>query len=153
MVSATRGTLTEPGQESPWRNRSVEENLDLLERMKQGEFPDGARVLRAKIDMNQTKPLRVAGGPLEIVQQRPHKVALDRHPPGDGLLQRLQVHFEIRDPARIVDLCAIGFQDVRHRATIFRDVDFFWMVRALDVYQQFTQAIGVNFPVHLRILG
>ena len=50
-VSATRGTLTEPGQESPFRNRSVEENLDFLERMKNGEFPDGARVLRAKIDM------------------------------------------------------------------------------------------------------
>jgi glutaminyl-tRNA synthetase len=50
-VSATRGTLTEPGQKSPWRNRSVEENLDLLERMKNGEFPEGGRVLRAKIDM------------------------------------------------------------------------------------------------------
>ncbi len=46
-----RGTLTEPGKESPYRNRSVEENLDLFERMKNGEFEDGARVLRAKIDM------------------------------------------------------------------------------------------------------
>ncbi|HVZ82873.1 MAG TPA: glutamine--tRNA ligase/YqeY domain fusion protein [Terracidiphilus sp.] len=46
-----RGTLTEPGKESPFRNRSVEENLDLFERMKAGEFPDGSRVLRAKIDM------------------------------------------------------------------------------------------------------
>ncbi|HVN53698.1 MAG TPA: glutamine--tRNA ligase/YqeY domain fusion protein [Anaerolineaceae bacterium] len=46
-----RGTLTEPGRESPFRNRSVEENLDLFERMRIGEFPDGARVLRAKIDM------------------------------------------------------------------------------------------------------
>ena len=46
-----RGTLTEPGRESPYRNRSVEENLDLFQRMKAGEFPDGARVLRAKIDM------------------------------------------------------------------------------------------------------
>lgn len=50
-VSANRGTFTEPGKESPYRNRSVEENLDLLERMKKGEFPDGSRVLRAKIDM------------------------------------------------------------------------------------------------------
>ena len=50
-VSANRGTLTEPGKESPFRNRSVEENLDLLEHMKNGEFPDGSRVLRAKIDM------------------------------------------------------------------------------------------------------
>lgn len=46
-----RGTLTEPGKDSPYRSRSVEENLDLFERMKAGEFPDGSRVLRAKIDM------------------------------------------------------------------------------------------------------
>ena len=50
-IRAYRGTLTEPGKESPWRNRSVEENLDLFARMRAGEFPDGARVLRAKIDM------------------------------------------------------------------------------------------------------
>src|SRR5437773_982311 len=46
-----RGTLTEGGKESPYRNRSVEENLDLFDRMRKGEFPDGSRVLRAKIDM------------------------------------------------------------------------------------------------------
>lgn len=50
-VSATRGTLTTPGTDSPYRNRSVEENLDLFARMRAGEFPDGARTLRAKIDM------------------------------------------------------------------------------------------------------
>ena len=50
-VRKQRGTLTEPGQESPYRNRSVDENLDLFARMKAGEFPDGARTLRAKIDM------------------------------------------------------------------------------------------------------
>src|SRR5689334_5493302 len=50
-VREYRGTLTEPGKESPYRNRSVEENLDLFERMKKGEFPDGSRTLRAKIDM------------------------------------------------------------------------------------------------------
>ncbi len=47
-----RGTLTEPGKDSPYRNRSVEENLNLFERMRAGEFPDGSRVLRAKIDMS-----------------------------------------------------------------------------------------------------
>ena len=47
-----RGTLTQPGRESPWRNRSVEENLSLFERMRAGEFDEGTRVLRAKIDMN-----------------------------------------------------------------------------------------------------
>src|SRR5712692_5386775 len=46
-----RGTLTEPGRESPYRNRSVEENLELFERMRAGAFPDGARTLRAKVDM------------------------------------------------------------------------------------------------------
>ena len=50
-IRATRGTLTEPGIESPYRNRSVEENLDLFERMRKGEFKDGERVLRAKVDM------------------------------------------------------------------------------------------------------
>jgi len=50
-VSSSRGTLTEPGKNSPYRDRSTQENLDLLERMKNGEFPDGSRVLRAKIDM------------------------------------------------------------------------------------------------------
>ncbi len=50
-VREYRGTLTEPGRDSPYRNRSVEENLDLFERMRAGEFPDGSRTLRAKIDM------------------------------------------------------------------------------------------------------
>ena len=50
-MRATRGTLTEPGKNSPFRDRSVEENLDLFARMRAGEFPNGARVLRAKIDM------------------------------------------------------------------------------------------------------
>ena len=50
-VREYRGTLTEPGRESPFRNRTVEENLDLFTRMRAGEFPDGSRTLRAKIDM------------------------------------------------------------------------------------------------------
>ena len=50
-IRGTRGTLTEPGTDSPYRNRTDAENLDLLERMRQGEFPDGTHVLRAKIDM------------------------------------------------------------------------------------------------------
>jgi glutaminyl-tRNA synthetase len=50
-IRATRGTLTEPGRNSPFRDRSVDENLDLFRRMRAGEFPDGARVLRARIDM------------------------------------------------------------------------------------------------------
>jgi glutaminyl-tRNA synthetase len=50
-IRTNRGTLTEPGKDSPYRNRSIEENLNLFERMRTGEFPDGLRVLRAKIDM------------------------------------------------------------------------------------------------------
>ena len=52
QIREYRGTLTEPGKESPYRNRSIEENLDLFERMKNGEFADGEKVLRAKIDMS-----------------------------------------------------------------------------------------------------
>ncbi len=52
QIREYRGALTQPGKESPWRNRTVEENLDLFRRMRAGEFPDGARVLRAKIDMS-----------------------------------------------------------------------------------------------------
>jgi glutaminyl-tRNA synthetase len=51
QIRATRGTLTEPGTPSPYRERSIEENLNLFQRMQAGEFPDGSRVLRAKIDM------------------------------------------------------------------------------------------------------
>ena len=51
QVREYRGSLTEPGKESPWRNRSIEENLDLFEQMRAGAFPDGSRTLRAKIDM------------------------------------------------------------------------------------------------------
>ena len=50
-ISKTRGTLTEPGTESPYRNRSIEENLELFEGMRAGKFKDGEKVLRAKIDM------------------------------------------------------------------------------------------------------
>jgi glutaminyl-tRNA synthetase len=50
-ITEYRGTLTQPGKNSPYRNRSIEENLDLFERMRAGEFPNGSRVLRAKIDM------------------------------------------------------------------------------------------------------
>lgn len=51
-IRENRGTLTDPGKESPYRNRTVEENLELFERMRKGEFKDGEKVLRAKIDMN-----------------------------------------------------------------------------------------------------
>ncbi len=57
-----RGTLTEPGKDSPYRSRTIEENLDLFTRMKSGEFPDGSRVLRAKIDMSLAEPQHARPG-------------------------------------------------------------------------------------------
>ncbi len=66
-----RGTLTEPGRESPYRNRSVEENLDLFARMRAGEFPDGAHVLRAKIDMTSPNIL-MRDPPLYRIRHAPH---------------------------------------------------------------------------------
>jgi len=56
-IAAMKGTTTEPGSDSPYRNRSIEENLDLFERMKKGEFPDGSRTLRAKVDMSSPNML------------------------------------------------------------------------------------------------
>jgi glutaminyl-tRNA synthetase len=55
-IRETRGTLTAPGVNSPWRDRSIDENRDLFERMRAGEFPNGARVLRARIDMASPNP-------------------------------------------------------------------------------------------------
>jgi glutaminyl-tRNA synthetase len=72
QIREHRGTLTEPGQESPYRNRPVEENLDLLRRMRAGEFPDGARVLRAKIDM--------ASGNINLRDPVMYRILHARHP-------------------------------------------------------------------------
>ncbi len=71
-VSANRGTLTEPGKNSLYRGRSVEENLDLLERMKNGEFPDGSRILRAKIDMAHPNINMRDPAMYRIIHEPPH---------------------------------------------------------------------------------
>ena len=62
QMRETRGTLTTPGTNSPYRDRSVEENLSLFERMRAGEFPDGSRTLRAKIDMASPQPQHARPG-------------------------------------------------------------------------------------------
>ena len=72
-LSATRGTLTTPGIESPWRNRNVEENLDLFARMRAGEFPDGAKTLRAKIDMASPNLLMRDPVMYRIIHARHHR--------------------------------------------------------------------------------
>lgn len=71
-VSANRGTLTTPGKNSPYRDRAVEENLDLLERMKNGEFPDGSRILRAKIDMAHPNINMRDPAMYRIIHEPPH---------------------------------------------------------------------------------
>ncbi|MCB1495694.1 MAG: glutamine--tRNA ligase/YqeY domain fusion protein [Bauldia sp.] len=71
-MRASRGTLTEPGRNSPWRDRTAEENIDLLVRMRAGEFPDGARVLRAKIDM--------AAGNINLRDPVLYRILHARHP-------------------------------------------------------------------------
>ncbi len=71
-VSANRGTLTEAGKNSAYRDRSVEENLDLLERMKNGEFPDGSRILRAKIDMAHPNINMRDPAMYRIIHEPPH---------------------------------------------------------------------------------
>jgi glutaminyl-tRNA synthetase len=76
-IRAYRGTLTEPGRESPYRNRSVEENLDLFERMRKGEFPDGSRVLRAKIDMASPN-LNLRDPTMYRIRRTPHHRTGDR---------------------------------------------------------------------------
>ncbi len=68
-----RGTLTEAGKESPYRNRSIEENLDLFERMKNGEFPDGSKTLRAKIDMASPNMNMRDPAIYRIVRAHPHR--------------------------------------------------------------------------------
>lgn len=70
-VSKYRGTITEPGRDSPYRNRSVEENLNLFERMKAGEFADGSRTLRAKIDMSSPHMI-MRDPPLYRIKKMPH---------------------------------------------------------------------------------
>jgi len=71
-VSINRGTFTESGKNSPYRDRDVEENMDLLERMKNGEFPDGSRILRAKIDMAHPNINMRDPAMYRIIQNPPH---------------------------------------------------------------------------------
>lgn len=76
-IRETRGTLTEPGQESPWRDRPIEESLDLFERMKNGEFPDGSYTLRAKIDMSSGN-MNMRDPVLYRISHQPHHRTKDK---------------------------------------------------------------------------
>ena len=105
-----RGTLKEPGKESPYRNRSVEENLDLFERMKNGEFKDGEKVLRAKIDM--------ASGNMNMRDPVIYRVAhMTHHNTGDKwcIYQMYDFAHPIEDAIEGVthSICTLEFEDHR----------------------------------------
>ncbi|KJS10590.1 MAG: glutamate--tRNA ligase [Peptococcaceae bacterium BRH_c8a] len=118
-----RGTLTAPGKESPYRNRSVEENLDLFRRMREGEFEDGARVLRAKIDMASPN-LNLRDPVLYRIQHARHHRTGDKwciypmydyaHPISDSLEKITH------------SICTLEFED--HRPL------YDWLLDALGVY-------------------
>jgi glutaminyl-tRNA synthetase len=122
-MRASRGTLTEPGKNSPFRDRSVEENLDLFRRMKAGEFPNGARVLRAKIDMASPN-MNLRDPTLYRIRHVAHHRTGDRwciypmydyaHPLSDSI-ERI-TH----------SLCSLEYED--HRPL------YDWVCRALEIY-------------------
>jgi glutaminyl-tRNA synthetase len=118
-----RGTLTEPGRNSPHRNRSVEENLDLLRRMRAGEFPDGARVLRAKIDM--------AAGNLNMRDPVMYRILHATHPrSGDAWCIYPTYDFTHGQSDSIEgithSLCTLEFED--HRPL------YDWFIEELDIF-------------------
>ena len=122
-IRAGRGTLTEPGVESPHRERSIEENLDLFERMKAGEFPDGAHVLRAKIDM-AAKHLILRDPVLYRIKHAPHHRTGDTwciYPMYDF------THGQSDSIERIThSICTLEFEN--HRPL------YDWCLDALDIY-------------------
>ena len=122
-ISAHRGVWTAPGQESPYRNRSVEENLDLFRRMRAGEFPDGARVLRAKIDM--------ASGNINLRDPVMYRILhASHHRTGDAwCLYPMYdwAHGQSDSLERIThSICTLEFED--HRPL------YDWFVEALGIY-------------------
>ncbi|MEE8138319.1 MAG: glutamine--tRNA ligase/YqeY domain fusion protein [Thermoanaerobaculia bacterium] len=118
-----RGTLTQPGRESPYRGRAVEENLDLLRRMRAGEFPDGSRVLRAKIDM--------AAGNLNLRDPVIYRILHSPHPrTGDAWCIYPMydfAHGQSDSIERIThSLCTLEFED--HRPL------YDWLIRELEIF-------------------
>lgn len=122
-MKAYRGTLTEPGKESPYRNRSIEENLDLFERMRAGEFGDGSRVLRAKIDM--------ASGNLNMRDPVLYRILrATHHRTGDKwcIYPMYDYAHPLSDSIESIthSICTLEFED--HRPL------YDWVLDALEVY-------------------
>jgi glutaminyl-tRNA synthetase len=122
-IRELRGTLTEPGRESPYRNRSAEENLDLFERMRKGEFPDGSRTLRAKIDMSSGN-LNMRDPVMYRILKAPHHRTGDVwciYPMYDW------AHGQCDSIERIThSICTLEFED--HRPL------YDWFLDALEIY-------------------
>ncbi len=120
---AYRGTLTEPGKESPYRSRSVEENIDLFRRMREGEFEEGARVLRAKIDMASPN-LNMRDPVIYRIMKTPH------HRTGDKWLIYPMYDYAhpISDSIEGIthSICTLEFED--HRPL------YDWLLEALDIF-------------------
>src|SRR5438034_8087304 len=106
----TRGTLTEPGRNSPWRDRSVDENLDLFRRMRAGEFPNGARVVRAKIDM--------ASGNINLRDPVLYRILHANHP-RTGTTWKIYPSYDFAHPLSDAlehithSICTLEFEDHR----------------------------------------
>ena len=119
-----RGTLTQPGRESPFRNRSIEENLDLFQRMRAGEFPDGSRVLRAKIDMSAPN-LNLRDPVVYRILRAPH------HRTGDTwcVYPMYDWAHGLEDSIERIthSICTLEFED--HRPL------YDWYLEQLDVYR------------------
>ncbi|MGI6545218.1 MAG: glutamine--tRNA ligase/YqeY domain fusion protein [Fastidiosipilaceae bacterium] len=139
-IRATRGTLTEPGTNSPYRNRSAEENLDLFERMKNGEFADGTHTLRAKIDMSS--------GNMNMRDPVIYRIShTDHHRTGDKwcIYPMYDFAHPIEDGIEEIthSLCSIEFED--HRPL------YEWVVDNLDLPANPRQIefarLGMNYTV------
>ncbi len=124
QIREYRGTLTEPGRESPFRNRSVEENLDMFRRMRDGEFEDGAHVLRAKIDMTSPN-LNMRDPTLYRIRRATH------HRTGDQwcIYPMYDFAHALSDSIERIthSLCTLEFED--HRPL------YDWTLETLDVYR------------------
>jgi len=122
-IAELKGAPTEPGKDSPYRNRSIEENLDLFEKMKNGEFPDGAKVLRAKIDMSS--PNMHMRDPVLYRIKREH-----HHRTGDDWLIYPMYDFAHGQSDSIENitysLCSIEF---RHHRPLYD-----WLIKELEIF-------------------
>ena len=141
-----RGTLTEPGRESPYRNRSIEENVDLFRRMKDGEFEEGARVLRAKIDMSAPN-LNMRDPVMYRIINKPHHKTGDRwhiYPMYDFAHGQSDSIEEVTH-----SLCSMEFED--HRPL------YDWFLDALGVYHprqiEFARLNLSETVLHKRMLS